>query len=653
MEKKALWEGKQFLISQIGLKQLILPNPSVHSASWDAMLTSDNRLFFSLCSEQTTSEYAKLAEYDYDTNTVKECFYTKNTQCPQYRFIRDSKFHTSISEMEDGNLIMATHTTDKSPVHPVWMPEAYYGSPWEGFPGSTLYTYNVKTGDVHNLGIPAPRESIYGGAYDKKNRMYYMMGCFRGHLYRYSMDDGQVEDMGQVLQRRGYRMKVGSDGNLYFTTRNGYLQRINTDTNQVEDLNTKLPDSSKTNKWSWGYLCEGKNGPDGRLYISTQFHNELVAYDPKTNTLENFGTYYDADSYVPEGKPTTYIAGMDFDANDVLWLVICSMGDPKRIPIGATLIRWDITRNEKPELMGVPGTQARAVKTTSGVYIDKTRNILYIIGSNHADDSVDINAIDINEFEKHMYEKGPDIIDPFFDPAQPGYEEFHATNNERTKFNKENYIGFKCKKTIPVHLWREMPYSEVKDSKVRSIRWENGEVVGICGENKYYSFRIDKEGHLLEFKPTDERPVAKEVPEELKNLKYACYPGRQYKARPDKAIQLEDGSWLVATLDGIMAVVKDGKAFSLGTLWSNGPVHDMCWVESQKAVYGVAGDVEDLGYVFRYTAENGMENFGRVETDGWEYGYAGSCNLSCCAAEDDILAIGAEDQMGCVYLCTL
>ena len=62
MLKKSLWEKEQYMISQKGLKQLILPQPTAHSASWDALLTSDNRLFFSLCSERTTSELAKLAE---------------------------------------------------------------------------------------------------------------------------------------------------------------------------------------------------------------------------------------------------------------------------------------------------------------------------------------------------------------------------------------------------------------------------------------------------------------------------------------------------------------------------------------------------------------------------------------------------------------
>ena len=46
--------------------------------------------------------------------------------------------------------------------------------------------------------------------------------------------------------------------------------------------------------------------------------------------------------------------------------------------------------------------------------------------------------------------------------------------------------------------------------------------------------------------------------------------------------------------------------------------------EEKQAVYGVAGDPDDLGYVFRYSEKSGLENLGRVTVDNWQYGNSNS-----------------------------
>jgi len=111
----------------------------------------------------------------------------------------------------------------------------------------------------------------------------------------------------------------------------------------------------------------------------------------------------------------------------------------------------------------------------------------------------------------------------------------------------------------------------------------------------------------------------------------------------------------VATKDGILSIVKDGKVFSLGPVANSGPVHGMTASPDGSIVYGVAGDRADLGCVFSFDDNRGLRMLGRLYCDGWQYGYAASCNLSCCALHPDqtVLAIGANDRLGCVYLCSL
>ncbi len=101
---------------------------------------------------------------------MEELFRVEDVILPQDRAIRASKFHTSISFMTDGRIIMTTHTTDKSPRHPTWMPLAYYHHLWEGFAGGNIIIYDPKTKKAENLGIPVPHESIYGATYDPRQQ---------------------------------------------------------------------------------------------------------------------------------------------------------------------------------------------------------------------------------------------------------------------------------------------------------------------------------------------------------------------------------------------------------------------------------------------------------------------------------------------------
>ena len=83
------------VINQTGVKQAITHEPK-HNACWDSHLTPEGELYFSVCSELTVGEFAKLYHYDFDTNSLRECFYTRDYLLKSDRYIRDSKFHTSI-----------------------------------------------------------------------------------------------------------------------------------------------------------------------------------------------------------------------------------------------------------------------------------------------------------------------------------------------------------------------------------------------------------------------------------------------------------------------------------------------------------------------------------------------------------------------------
>lgn len=69
--------------------------------------------------------------------------------------------------------------------------------------------------------------------------------------------------------------------------------------------------------------------------------------------------------------------------------------------------------------------------------------------------------------------------------------------------------------------------------------------------------------------------------------------------------------------------------------------------------YGVAGDANDLGHVFRYDDVDGAIELGRTLTsEAKPPGLANSCQPSCLALSPDEknLAIGVADRLGCVYI---
>ena len=266
--KKHLLNGlKDYrVMSQKGVKQYCYPLESTHNAIWDSNVSPDGELYFALASEICTSGYVRLCKYDYKRNIPEVCFAAEDVILPSGRTIRASKFHSSICFMPDGKLVMTTHTTDKSPAHPTWMPEAYYHHLWEGFPGSHIIVYDPKTGEAKNLGCPVPRESIYGAIYEPAHNRLYFLGFFRGHLYCYSFDSKRVEDLGQVSEHFSFRLSLGADGNIYGASKSGYVYKVDTDTKKITDMNYRFPHHSQD------YLRDFNNLSSNRrckLYIPT------------------------------------------------------------------------------------------------------------------------------------------------------------------------------------------------------------------------------------------------------------------------------------------------------------------------------------------------------------------------------------------------
>jgi hypothetical protein len=273
----------------------------------------------------------------------------------------------------------------------------------------------------------------------------------------------------------------------------------------------------------------------------------------------------------------------------------------------------------------------------------------------------------LHEFERHYSEKGPVVEDVFVYRGNKQYER-HAANLRQTwRIISDNPAQFHPEQMIPIRLWLKVPYDKPKESAVMGLVWKDGILNGVCGAETPRSFTIDRDGNLLSLdllsvQPTEYQKWLSQMMFPRKNnvetecgAKLPYYPGRQYKAVPDQSVSISGGRRFVATKDGMLAIVKDGGAYSLGPACSHGSVHCMTISADGNTVYGVAGDEDDLGNLFTYDDENGLRWLGLIATDGYQYGSCASYNLTSCALNEDgnILAIGCGDRLGCVYLCIL
>ncbi|MEG1524157.1 MAG: hypothetical protein RRZ24_01995 [Clostridia bacterium] len=645
----------------------------VNNSIWDSSMDVDGKLYMSISSELQHSGYARLYEFDYHTNRSKKLMEVEKVILPQDRAIRASKFHTSISFMNNGKMVMTTHSTDKAPQHPTWLPESFYGSMWEGFAGSNIITYDRETGEAQNLGIPAPHESLYGSIYDPRHNALYSLGYMRGHLYRYSFDEKNVKDLGKVSEAGSFRMVLGPDGNIYSSSKSGYMFKIDTNTQTVIDLNYRVPfyyyGNDYTFEASFGNIADGRIGPDGRLYFSIMYGPDFIALDTKTGKIENMGPYLPTSRYaVTENRNGVF--GFDFDSKGVMWYYVSSVSDgsvPEQPAQPASLFKWDIIHGGRPQWVGILGTKERIAYVASELYIHEDH--LMVVETNHADECASVITIDLQKFEPTINEMK--LVDPetlhdnMFKPGNPAAFGYSRLFDKQGAIAGKNPHTFDGKLNNAYRIWRELAPDNIENSAVTGIVWdEKNTLYGICGKEKEFVFQI-ADGTVISVKPIldlDAEFVSRlrkaVIPMQYDGTcQLPSYPGRQYKAVTTACAELTGGRKLVGTLDGLLAICKGNQAYALGMAGYNGPVRAMSATPDKKTVYGVAGDDEDFGMVFQYDDVRGLQLKGDIKHGSSRGSLALiACNvLSCCAVSNDgkYLAIASADRLGTVVIYNL
>lgn len=655
------------LIPQSVIKHVIFPDDETRNAIWDMFVTKNGRCFFSLCAEQGVSRLAGLYEYDYKSNTYKLCFELKNVLCYAKDAIVPSKIHTSMAEMNDGRIIMTTHTTAKSPVHPYWHPEPFYNHVFEGYQGSNILIYDPVSGILENRGTPIPHESIYGACYDPKHNCLYFTGYMRGNLYRYDVDDGKVTEYGKVTEFGSWRLYRAADGNIYSASRSGNFYRINTDTQEIEDLGIFFEKDympySVSKHVQLDYIGDA---PDGNLYLKYIFGKNLYKYSYKENTLTPVGDYF------PESidKTDPYSQyGVIFDENGVMWYTL-SLNDMKSgESVRVYLCRWDVLRGGKPKNMGLVGTMKRSLVMPSELhYYD---GILYIADSNHLFDPPGMIGIDLRALDKLEYDLNDPSI-PFShdilnykhltDPranykySLKEYDEQFEHNEQffnylATYYNflTENSLAIKAAHVEPYPLWKEFGNG---NSAVQSLYYDNDGT--LCAEFVCRGKTLSYNTKTKTASEVSEPKVIKSsaIPEGAK-IPSAC--GRAFKAVVTATAEMKDGQILIGTEDGMLGIWNGKSTYTLGACPNtSGRIAALAYCAETDKAYGIAGGDNDICILFSYDKENGVSYLGRAHFNIESGLYLNSVLNAIAVSQDGKrVAIGSNERMGAFYDITL
>lgn len=663
-------EGFFELLPQEAIRYSKFPVSTKHNAIWDFNWGHDGRMYVALCGELGNALNAMLYEYDPQTGSLEFCFDAGRETMADPKMIPPSKIHTSIFPIADGKVIMTTHTTARSSMHPYWLFEQHYTHQWEGYPGSNVLVWDPASRQCSNLGIPVARDSIYGACYDDRNHALWFTTYLRGHLYRLDMETRRVVDFGQITEFGSYKFVKDRLGNMLISTRSGTVFHIDVDTHKITDLGVLANEKEENPNWRVRrYLGHHVDMPDGRSLVSVRCSDRLYAFDPETLRFERFGDFRPA-SFI-QSAPWMMQKGLAFDSKGILWQATWC---PVSAGVGfvAHLFRWEIMGGKEPEYVGLLGTPDRATACVSEMYMDSD-DVLHIADSNHGPDMPGILAVNTRNLQQSITmgtfrraERVRDIVaylpysdarDAYplddFDKAAAPYLAFQQELGEYGAFLKsEAHTGIQCEQAFGIRLWRQ--FGRGMASQVQDLQWTDNDSLTLQLASGTYRTKTQTNFQILEkiersFKSPGDK---EEIPEALRGANPPARQGRQFKARLSAWSRWGSHSWIIGTNDGCVALFHEETklTYALGAIGVHGPVHQI--VVANGHAFGVSGDPQDLGNLFHYDDKTGLREVGRMMIlPEEEPVFSNSQPVRVAISPDgEWVAVGVADELGCVYI---
>ncbi len=695
------------LINQTSVRARMAPLPEgdKSNACWDGIVAPDGKFYFPLSSESGLCAATKLGWFDYDNDKVVVVCDAEEALLSNDRKLPHSKFHTSLNAIprnvlypecpydpKDYLIVGLTHSTDRAKHHKEWMPFGHHNHVWEGFPGGQIIVYDPQNGHCFSLGTPVPQETIYGAKFDPKHNRLYMIGFMRGHIYCYDFKERRViKDLGKAAEIFCYRLVMGADGHIYGCSKSGQLFKVNTDTVEIENLDWHVPDfkDNYTSYTFYRYMVQGRNHPSGKyLIFAISSIPWMYKLEFATGKVTCIGRCVPLDGIyeLPAKNADFSVHGFDIDKDGVMWLAVMGgggMGDhPFWFAHYTYLVRWDPDNGEAPFVCGVMGRPERTQQYVTELEYDHINDRLYwcdqVAGTNLRPSA---GGLELKEFRKVYRERGPVSEAEYIMPIYLTDEELAEREAAKKKpaGGEENarlspFHAFHPSKVEAIRIWRSLPRLEVEDSKVigmafeptKDSRYKLHVVSGRSGQFDTAEFIlqiVDKEVVSVQRMSEIDDKYRKWLKENIlpqpfefdENIKLPEVTGRRYRAKASCVVDWKDGKKFVGTLDALLSIVSpDGSVYCLGNASAYGPIRGMVTNKDKTHLWGIAGDDEDLGYVFEYDEVNGLRQMGIINYNipGYFDGPTVANVLSgiCLSPDEKYLAIGSADRIAEVHV---
>jgi len=447
-----------------------LPNEKGHNASWDFKRSHDGRFFVSVCGENELALSALLYEYYPGTGGFREICDIAKVWIVDPAQMPPSKIHTSIDFLTDGRLIMATHNTAPARNHKRWLYEQHYEDLWEGYAGSTVMIVNPDTNAVQVLGIPVPRESIYGGVLSNNERYYYFVGYMRAHFYRLDLVTNEVKDYGKFSEYATCTIVKDSKGRIYGGSYTGELWRFDPLKDEIEDLKISF-NSPYGTKYRRQFIY-GLNSPKGTIFFASNVDADLIELNPETMEVTRHG-YMHLRPEQPRAPYIEYgIGGMAADENFVIYYALESYHDADLL----RLVRWDIYNGGEPQNLGIISPSGKQAHYVSEMLFDK--NGILHMSETCGEFSPYILAVDVKKLNPPGDDAPKAVIKPAPLHSPVDDDRIYYRNIEAERIN-----------TFPLH-----GFVRWKDSSVSHMqRVKDGDVFCITGRDNVNLLQIDFE----------------------------------------------------------------------------------------------------------------------------------------------------------------
>ncbi len=653
------------LIPQNAIKQCYVTDSPGYNACWDYHVTPAGRHFLACCAEGAFPEYVRLYEYHPESNVLELKFKLDDKIIVYPRAIRPSKLHTGMHTMPNGKIIMTTHTTASAPTHKCWMPEPYYGHMWEGFMGSNVLIYDPETNELEDLGIPVPRESIYGALYYEKEDALLFITYFRGHMYKLDLKTRNVTDFGQITEFGCYLLHEGPDGKVYLSSRSGSLWCYDSEIGYPVYTGIDFPLDETIVPQGRNVLAYCVNGEDGKIYMNVHPHTKVHVYDTKTGTLCEAFSARPREMSEIEYKGCS-VFGMQIDTEGVLWYAITTGVSH----MGLRLCSVDLNeKNPIPRDHGAIGTVGHTVFCIESITLRDDK--LYLPDAN-GPYSPGVVQIDLETIRKEYGKERVISQDPqcYHVNTVPRFTELYKGDIPLTpenlesaddrsakvdaEYKKSNHHIFRWGDTVyATRVWHSLG---VEGSQIEALEYDSyGSIKAQLRSGKEITV---KGGKIISGsdEKTFERESYEAIEEKFADYTFPAHPGRQFLAKASAYVSLADGSTLVGTRDGGVALIRNGKVFSLGMVSFDGGIHAMAVTPDGRFAVGVGGDPSGIGLTFTYDIDEGLNLGGYMYysvAGGLKCDGTNSASFEPCAVafskDGKRLAIGCRDNLGCIY----